>query len=74
MKVALYLVLFLGVFGIFFYLFYINSHQSVVVFLWSGVQTPSLPLGLVLVVSFLLGVILGIILSLLTWVIKKLSS
>ena len=74
MKAVFYMTMFLMVFGIFFYLFSLNSHQSVRLFVWKDVHTPDLPLGLVVVLSFLLGVVVGMILSLLTWVIKKLSS
>ena len=74
MRSMLKLFAFVVSFGIAFYFFYINSHQSVTLFLYDGVRTPELPLGLVVVISFLLGMVCGVCLSLLTYVIKKISS
>ncbi len=74
MKSLIYIFLFLIVFGISFYFFLLNSSQSVVINLWKDVKTPELPIGMVVLVSFFLGFVLGMIFFPLTYVIKKVSS
>ena len=74
MKGLLYLLIFLVLFGVFFYFFLVNSGQSVSVQLWGDLKTPDLPVGLVVLTSFFLGFIAGILFLPLTYVIKKLSS
>jgi len=74
MKKLLYSLLFLIVFGAFFYFFSMNSEQTLSVKFWGDVKTPELPAGLVVIVSFLLGFMAGALLLPLTYVIKRLSS
>ncbi len=74
MKNLLYILIFLIVFGISFYFFLMNSQQSVSLTLWGGTKTPQLPVGMVVLISFFLGFIAGIVFFPLTYVIKKISS
>ena len=68
------MLLFLTLFGILLYFFLANSHQSVSIQLWGNLKTPDLPVGLVVLASFFLGFITGILFLPLTYVIKRLSS
>ncbi len=73
MKQLLFLVIFLGVFGLTLYFFILNSSTKVKVVLWNGLVTPEIPLGMAILFAFYIGFILGILFSLLTFVIKRLS-
>ena len=74
MRNLVFLLLFLIVFGISFYFFLNNSGQSVELTLWGSTKTPALPVGLVVLIAFFLGFILGMLFFPLTYVIKRLSS
>ncbi|WP_457601390.1 LapA family protein [Hydrogenivirga sp.] len=74
MKNLVLILVFLVVFGVSFYFFLMNSGQSVEVVLWGSTKTPSLPVGLVVLIAFFLGFILGMLFFPLTYVIKRLSS
>lgn len=73
MKSLLYVLIFLIVFGLSLYFFLMNSQQSVSVSLWSGVRTPELPVGLVVLLAFFAGFLVGFLFFPLTYVIKRLS-
>ncbi len=74
MRNLVFLLLFLIVFGISFYFFLNNSGQSVELTLWGNTKTPALPVGLVVLIAFFIGFILGMLFFPLTYVIKRLSS
>jgi len=74
MKNLLAVLAFLLVFGVSFYFFLINSGQNVEIVLWGGTKTPALPVGLVVLISFFLGFVVGMLFFPLTYVIKRLSS
>ncbi|RLJ71263.1 uncharacterized protein DUF1049 [Hydrogenivirga caldilitoris] len=74
MKGLIFILLFLILFGVSLYFFLMNSGQNVELVLWGNTRTPSLPVGLIVLISFFLGFILGMLFFPLTYVIKKLSS
>ncbi len=74
MKALLFLFTFLLVFGVSFYFFMLNSQQSVELVLWNGFKVPPAPVGLVVLLSFFMGIVVGMLLLLLTYVIKRVSS
>jgi len=73
MKSLLYVLIFLIVFGVSLYFFLMNSQQSVSVNLWSGMKTPELPVGLVVLLSFFIGFLFGFLAFPLTFIIKRLG-
>ncbi|MDQ7082322.1 MAG: hypothetical protein Q9N34_04645 [Aquificota bacterium] len=74
MKNLLYLLLFLIVFGVSFYFFLQNSAQNVELVLWADLKTPPLPVGLVVLIAFFSGFLVGLIFFPLTYIIKRLTS
>ncbi len=73
MRGLVYLLLFLVVFGVSFYFFIMNADQEVTVRIYEGLSTPPLPAGLVLLLSFYLGFLIGFLFFPLTYIIKRLS-
>ncbi len=59
--------------ALFIYFFLLNVETSVSVKFSGSLTTPSLPLGLVVLIAFLLGFVTGFLFYPLTYVIKKLS-
>ncbi len=74
MKNLVYLLLFLLIFLASFYFFLVNSDQSVSLTFWGSVKTPELPVGIVVLISFFTGFVVGLLFFPLTYVIKRLSS
>ncbi len=74
MKALLYLLIFLVLLGLSLHFLLMNSHQTVSLELWGGVRTPDLPVGLLVLLSFFSGFVIGILILPLTYVIKRLSS
>ncbi|HHJ64190.1 MAG TPA: DUF1049 domain-containing protein [Aquifex aeolicus] len=73
MKSLLYILLFLVIFGISFYFFLMNVDQTVSVNLFGELRTPPLPVGMVVLVAFFAGLVTGVFLIPLIYVIKRLS-
>jgi len=73
MKRYLSAFLMLSIIVLFLYFFLINVDTSVSVKFGGSLTTPPLPLGLVVLIAFLLGFIAGLIFYPLTYVIKRLT-
>ena len=73
MRGLIYLLLFLTVFGLSFYFFTMNSDQQVQVRLFGNVTTPPLPSGLVILIAFYTGLLVGFLLFPLTSLVRRLS-
>ncbi len=74
MKGFFFILLFFCVFGVSFYFFSMNSSQEVELIFWEGVKTPPVPVGLAVLMAFFLGIVVGMLLFALTYVIKRVSS
>ena len=74
MRLLVTAFLFLLLLGVSVYFLINNSSPSVQLTLWNGVKTPEVPVGLLVFISFFLGVGVGLLLFPLTYVIKRLSS
>ena len=73
MRRILSLIISAVVIGLFLYFFLINAGISVSVKFTGSLGTPPLPLGLVILLAFLLGLATGLILYPLTYVIKRIT-
>lgn len=72
MRGVLVAFLFFAVFGISFYFFALNSEDQIRVAFPGGLLTPPLPSGLLLLLSFYLGFLVGFLTFPLTYIIKRL--
>ena len=59
--------------AVFIYFFLLNAGTSVTVKFSGSLTTPSLPLGLVILIAFLLGFVAGLLFYPLTYVIKRIT-
>ena len=73
MKKYLSALIMILILSLFIYFFLLNVETSVTVKFSGSLTTPSLPLGLVILIAFLLGFVTGFLFYPLTYVIKKLS-
>jgi len=73
MKSLVYILLFLIAFTASFYFFMLNADQSVSLTLFGDWRTPSLPIGMVVLIAFFAGFIAGVFFLPLTYIIKRLS-
>ena len=67
---AIFMVIILA---LFIYFFLLNVETSVTVKFSGSLTTPSLPLGLVILIAFLLGFVAGLLFYPLTYVIKRIT-